>query len=289
MDFADEHYVKLFTRDTVTWKSWSWQARTVLTLLLRKVDAAGFLDIGRLEPAAAVSIMVDLPREVAEPGLNDLMADGTAELVDRRLLLPNFVSAQESRKTDKAKARDYRERKKVDAREAATSKSAKLQDSTVTARHPSSPAVTPTNPPALPCPALPCPEQPSAPRKRVAGKPPADKDTKPPDPRLHPLRLELERVYLEKKHAEYPFDYGYELKVLQKLLARKPAAHDPALWVITLVGAWARALDATHPDFHNLEAFERDLPRYLGTGPPAKNAPPTRSEPVTYTEGRTHL
>lgn len=148
MDFADEHYVKLFTRDTVTWRSWPWQARALLPLLMRKVDNAGFFDVGKREPARSLAIMVELPLEVVAPGLDALLEDGTAELVDGRLLLPNFVDAQESKKTDKAKARDYRNRKKDHAR----AKASKTQEGTVTARHQASPLVTAGDPPALPCP-----------------------------------------------------------------------------------------------------------------------------------------
>lgn len=148
MDWADEHYVKLFTRDTVTWRSWPWQARALLPLLMRKVDAAGFFDVGTRDPARSVAIMVELPIEVVTPGLEALLADGTAEMVGGKLLLPKFVDAQESKKTNRAAAREYREKKKALAR----SNASNPQDSTVIARHEPSPVVTERHPSALPCP-----------------------------------------------------------------------------------------------------------------------------------------
>ena len=43
MDWANERYVRLYTRDTVTWKMWPWEARAIFPLLMRKVDRAGVL------------------------------------------------------------------------------------------------------------------------------------------------------------------------------------------------------------------------------------------------------
>jgi hypothetical protein len=210
MDWSDEHYVKLFTRDTVTWRSWPWQARALFPLMLRKVDNTGFFDVGKKQPELALAIMVELPSEVVGPGLEAVLADGTVELVEGRLLLPNFVDAQESRKTNKAKARDYRNRKRDHAR----ANISKSLEGTVTARHRSSPLVTPTNPPALPCSALllktyvsqatpPAPE-PSAPR-------PLDevalvfehwkRATKKPRSQLDPKRRRLIELRLAEGHT----------------------------------------------------------------------------------------
>lgn len=110
MDWADEHYVKLYTRDSLTWKTWHWEARTVFLHLVRKVSSSGFIEVGTMEPAAALALQLDLPLQVVAPGLGQLLACGTAELVDRAILLPKFVEAQEAKKSEAQKKRDYRER-----------------------------------------------------------------------------------------------------------------------------------------------------------------------------------
>jgi hypothetical protein len=48
MRWPDESYVKLYTRDTPTWRAMAWQARALLPLLMRKVDKAGLMECGSL-------------------------------------------------------------------------------------------------------------------------------------------------------------------------------------------------------------------------------------------------
>lgn len=147
MNWSDEHYIKCYTRDSLTWKTWRWETRTLLLHLLRKVDAAGFIETGKLEPAAALTIQLELPREVVDAGLAELVSSGTAELTDRAVLVVNFVEAQEARKSDPQKKRDQRDRIIAKRRAVQT------PDTTtphVTGSHPVSPVVTQTYPPDLP-------------------------------------------------------------------------------------------------------------------------------------------
>ena len=55
MDWSDERYAKIYTRDTLTWLSLPWEGRCLLPLLIRKVDGAGILETGNLDPAEAVA------------------------------------------------------------------------------------------------------------------------------------------------------------------------------------------------------------------------------------------
>jgi hypothetical protein len=66
MDWHDERYVRLYTRDTVNWKLMGWQARCLMPLLLRKADRAGCVDVGE-DGAEGIAALVDIPVEVAEP------------------------------------------------------------------------------------------------------------------------------------------------------------------------------------------------------------------------------
>lgn len=122
MRWEDERYVRLYVRDTVNWMAWPWQARALLPLLLRKVDRAGILQVGRGSPAriaAAVAALVAIPPEVVGPGLAALMdpVEGeraTVEIRDGVLLIPSFMEASEVRQTSnvirqrecRARARD---------------------------------------------------------------------------------------------------------------------------------------------------------------------------------------
>ena len=111
MRFEDEHYVKLYTRDTPTWKAMCWQAKAVLSLLLRKLDVVGAMECAELGRVQTVSVMIDVPAEVVEPGLADL---ARLKVVAWRrgdvLLAPKFIEAQEARKTDKLRKQEEREK-----------------------------------------------------------------------------------------------------------------------------------------------------------------------------------
>lgn len=109
MRWEDERYVRLYTRDTVDWEMMPWQARALFPLLLRKVDRAGILHLGK-HGAVGLANVVRLPIEVTEPGLAGLVADGSVELHGDSLVVRNFIEAQEATASDAKRARDYRER-----------------------------------------------------------------------------------------------------------------------------------------------------------------------------------
>ncbi len=115
--FEDERYVRLFTRDTATWKLLPWQSKCLLPLLLRKLDRAGIADVGGegLEGLEGIAALVDLPLEIVEAGMPALLKRGVFTLSDGRLLMPNFLAAQEARSSDKLRAQEHRERVRVRA------------------------------------------------------------------------------------------------------------------------------------------------------------------------------
>jgi hypothetical protein len=114
MDWSNERYVRLYTRDTVTWKLFDWQARSVLMHLLRKVDRSGVLDVGDdgIEGAAAV---LELPLGLVEAGMPQLIARGTVVSIAGRYVLPNFLEAQEAPQSDAMRAREHRARRRAEA------------------------------------------------------------------------------------------------------------------------------------------------------------------------------
>lgn len=253
MDFADEHYIKFFTRDTVTWNRWPWQARCVLGPLMRKLTKAGVADVDpRFGVAESVAALITVPSEVVGPALDAYLADGTLELHGSKLVMPKFLEAQESRKTKQVIAHDYRTKQ----RDVARAKSAGLLNAPVTIRDQTGHGVTSRDPPAQPSPSPAHPQPELLPR--------APKPEKPADPRHQPLVKKLCDTYAEIEGTAYPFT-PRQAALVTRLLAAKPAAHSPDLWPMILAAAWGRALVASFPDCKTLEAFEKQLARHLAS------------------------
>lgn len=113
MDWANERYVRLFIRDTVTWRRWSWQARAIFCLLLRKVDRAGVLDTGRDDKAEALALILDVPIDVAGVVLDEWVTSGTVVVRDTAISIPNFMVAQETSQSDRMRQQQSRDRKRL--------------------------------------------------------------------------------------------------------------------------------------------------------------------------------
>ena len=119
MRWEDERYVRLYTRDTTTWKLLKWEGRTVLMHLLRKVDRAGILDVEG-HPAECVAAVADIPLDIAERGLAQLLDRKVFERQGDALVMPNFLTAQECMQSDAARKRSQRERDRAKALEGVT-------------------------------------------------------------------------------------------------------------------------------------------------------------------------
>jgi hypothetical protein len=136
MRWEDERYVRLYTRDTPEWLALSLQAQGLFALLLRKVDRAGILNLGKLgRRAVAVVIGHAGDWERLEPALSDLLADGCVEIHGDSLVVPNFIAAQSAAQSDKARQAECRARARDLAR-------APLICAPVTNRDPESRTVT---------------------------------------------------------------------------------------------------------------------------------------------------
>lgn len=117
MDWSNERYVRVYTRDTTTWKLLDWQARTVLLHLFRKVDRAGVLEVGD-DGVMGLAAMLELPIEFVEHAMPQLTRSRSAgvppTLVKTRtaFVLPNFMDAQEAHQTDAQRQREARARRR---------------------------------------------------------------------------------------------------------------------------------------------------------------------------------
>lgn len=111
MNFEDESYIRLYTRDTPTWLRLGFEGQAVLALLLRKVDRAGVLD-GVDDAIADVALVLGAPLPFVQAAMPRLLALGTVVHRLGRLILPRFVEAQSATKSDKTRARDSRARRR---------------------------------------------------------------------------------------------------------------------------------------------------------------------------------
>ena len=139
LHWADERYVRVYTRDTVEWNMLCWQARAIWTLILRKVNRAGLLELGRFG-ARGLAVAIKMPADVTEAGLKGteegpgLIEDGCVKLSGTTLVVPNFMEAQEASASDAARAKAYRERKRAELLDA-QSRNVTRASHVVTDRH----------------------------------------------------------------------------------------------------------------------------------------------------------
>jgi hypothetical protein len=108
MRWEDERYVRLYTRDTVTWKLLPWQAKCLIPLLMRKLDRQGIADVGS-DGLAGIAVLTDLPLELVEAAWPELVKRGVFTLESGRVSMPNYMAAQEARSSAAERQRRYRE------------------------------------------------------------------------------------------------------------------------------------------------------------------------------------
>lgn len=117
MDWSNEAYVRLYVRNTTTWRRLGFEGQTMLMHMLRVVDRAGVLDIEDMSPGEAASLHTGAPTEFAGLGMSKLLElkalihDGT------RLVFPNFIDAQEATKSDRQRQKESREKRAVTKRD----------------------------------------------------------------------------------------------------------------------------------------------------------------------------
>jgi hypothetical protein len=111
MRWEDERYVRFYTRNAPEWRALSWRARGLFGLIMREVDRAGILKVGRLG-LKGVAIAVEAPWAEVEQPLSELIADGCVRFSDDggSVFIPNFIEAQEAPQSDAARKRASREK-----------------------------------------------------------------------------------------------------------------------------------------------------------------------------------
>lgn len=164
MRWEDERYVRFYTRNTPEWLALSWRARGLFGLLMRAVDRAGILAVGKLGPKG-VATAIGAPWVEVEGPLDELLADGCVQHNGPAVVIPNFLPAQEAPQSDAARKRAQRERARAEVtkRDHMESQIVTEPPLSVTSGHVGSRPVTPS----LAVPSLAeLKEKPSATRKR---------------------------------------------------------------------------------------------------------------------------
>lgn len=107
MRWDDERYVRVYTRDTEEWISWSPEARSVAIHLLRVADRAGIVKYRSRDGLAS---LMRLPLSWVEKALPELDDSAFVTLSPGSLTIRNFLTAQESPRSDVERKRQQRER-----------------------------------------------------------------------------------------------------------------------------------------------------------------------------------
>ncbi len=145
MNWPDERYVRLYTRDTLDWKALGWEARALFCELLRKADRSGVLQVQHdARRVVKVAALVDMPRDVVERALAVLIEDGCLTESALGYSFRNYIAAQEAEPSDAQRQRDSRERRAAKGQERvrAGGRDEWVDPERVTARDPGSPVVT---------------------------------------------------------------------------------------------------------------------------------------------------
>lgn len=114
MDWENERYVRVYTRDTIDWVALGWEAQSLFLMLMRKVDRSGVLEVGK-HGARGIAGLVGMPAELVERALPVLTGDGCVTICDGMLLMPNFIEAQEAKQSDRQRQKECRDKRRKGA------------------------------------------------------------------------------------------------------------------------------------------------------------------------------
>lgn len=158
MDFANERYVRLYVRDTITWNRLGWDGQNALTQLLRKADRSGVIDLGGIEPWEALVVLCHAPEDAARRGVARVLELECVVQDGDRLVFPRYIEANETPQSDAQRQRESR------AKRATVTKRDDSQSQNVTECHGESRGVTDGH--NLSLRAVPCRTEPADPTVR---------------------------------------------------------------------------------------------------------------------------
>lgn len=118
MNWQDERWVKLYTRDTGDWLFLSFDAQALFLMLLRKADKSGRVALGKRGLDALPTLLGHTDAasvtRVTE-ALAALVKDGCVKVEEEALILVNFEQAQETPTSNAERQRRHKEKVKSEA------------------------------------------------------------------------------------------------------------------------------------------------------------------------------
>ncbi len=139
MDWANEEYVRLYTRETADDLELSWESLALWRSLLIRFDRGGIIQIKN--GWTSVARLARMPLEIVRQCGPELVRDGRLKMTADGLYAPNFTEAQTTSKSDKTRQRESRERRR------AAAETSQASDNTAPG-HGVSRAVTPSHAPS---------------------------------------------------------------------------------------------------------------------------------------------
>lgn len=244
MDFANERYVRLYVRDTMTWKRLGWDGQTMLMHLLRKVDRSGVIDIGDAEPWESGVMLCGAPEDQSRRGVTRMLELGVIVHDGDRLVFPRFIEGNETPQSDAQRVREHREREKLKRaalkRNVTSSGNETLQIDNAAQR-----VDTPSN-------SVPCRTEPSVQELRS-----------PPSAREEPSDFSIGSDLLMSATGRF---YGEEWKSQLSRIGSKPEAERKAVLASILADPWCKGNLSVDPR-HVLQQW----PKYAAGNPPLKS------------------
>jgi hypothetical protein len=109
MRWEDERYVRVYVRDTPDWIALGWEAQAVFIAIMRKCDRAGLIELGKTGERS-LAPMLAIPLDVVQRSIAVLLEDGCLERHGSKLVIRNFVAAQEGTMSNALRCKLYRQR-----------------------------------------------------------------------------------------------------------------------------------------------------------------------------------
>ncbi len=111
MNFEDESYVRLYTRNTLHWLTLRWEGQAIMLFLLKgQFDRMGMIDIEDHPPEEAIAALTGLPLDVVKTGWPRILEREMLELRGSKIIWPKFLEAQTATKTPRERQAEHRRR-----------------------------------------------------------------------------------------------------------------------------------------------------------------------------------
>ena len=113
MDWENEPYIRVYTRDTADSLAMGWEGRHVFREIKCRASRAGVLDI--VDPDV-IADLIRTPRDIVRTGLRRLLERQCVVIGSLKgkpvLVIPNFIEAQEANQSDRQRKKEQRARQR---------------------------------------------------------------------------------------------------------------------------------------------------------------------------------